>query len=138
MTFTDAELTYLAGQRLGRLATVAADGMPQVNPTSFRYDPETGTIEVGGQDLGATKKFRNVEATGRAAFVVDDIASYEPWTVRGIEIRGTAEALRDQPPPFPWASPEVIRIHPQVIFSWGIESGSHEMRRRTVAAARRP
>jgi pyridoxamine 5'-phosphate oxidase family protein len=32
--FTDSELEYLAGQRLGRIATVGADGQPHVVPTS--------------------------------------------------------------------------------------------------------
>ena len=37
--FTDKELDYLAGQRLGRIATVGPDGQPHVVPTSFRYNP---------------------------------------------------------------------------------------------------
>src|SRR5579862_7199705 len=32
--FTDQEIEYLAGQRLGRIATVGADGQPHVVPTS--------------------------------------------------------------------------------------------------------
>ena len=39
--FTDKELDYLNGQRLGRIATVGADGQPHVVPTSFRYNPTT-------------------------------------------------------------------------------------------------
>lgn len=35
IAFTDAELTYLRGQRLGRLATVDAAGAPQNNPVGF-------------------------------------------------------------------------------------------------------
>ena len=34
--FTEAELEYFAGQRLGRIATVGPDGQPHVVPTSFR------------------------------------------------------------------------------------------------------
>ena len=34
--FTPEELAYLAGQRLGRLATVGPDGAPHVMPVSFR------------------------------------------------------------------------------------------------------
>ena len=31
-SFTEAEIEYLGGQPLGRLATVGADGRPQVKP----------------------------------------------------------------------------------------------------------
>jgi hypothetical protein len=48
--FTDAELDYLGGQRLGRIATVGADGQPHVVPTSFRYNPDYDAIDVGGED----------------------------------------------------------------------------------------
>ena len=43
--FTEAELEYLASQRLGRIATVGADGQPHVVPTSFRHNPDHDTIE---------------------------------------------------------------------------------------------
>jgi pyridoxamine 5'-phosphate oxidase family protein len=121
MSFTQAELDYLATQRLGRLATVAPNGDPQVSPTGFFYNAELGTIDIGGLALGATKKFRNVAANGRASFVVDDLASVNPWRVRGVEIRGEAEALTGQEPPMPGFSGEIIRIHPRRIIAWGIE-----------------
>lgn len=38
--FTEKELEYFAGQRLGRIATVGPDGQPHVVPTSFRYSPD--------------------------------------------------------------------------------------------------
>jgi pyridoxamine 5'-phosphate oxidase family protein len=43
-----------------------------------------------------------------------------PWVVRGVEIRGTAEALTDQAPPNVYMSREVIRIHPRRIIAWGL------------------
>ncbi len=46
--FTDKELGYLAGQRLGRIATVGPDRQPHVVPTWFRYNPEHDAIDVGG------------------------------------------------------------------------------------------
>jgi pyridoxamine 5'-phosphate oxidase family protein len=39
--FTDKELEYLAGQRLGRIAPVGPDGQPHVVPTTFRITPGT-------------------------------------------------------------------------------------------------
>jgi pyridoxamine 5'-phosphate oxidase family protein len=41
--------------------------------------------------------------------------------VRGVEVRGRAEALRDIDPPFPGLSRDVIRITPNWIGSWGID-----------------
>lgn len=55
-------------------------------------------------------KFRDVERTGEAALVIDDVVP--PWRPRGIEVRGRAEARGD-----PAA---VIRIHPGRIISWGL------------------
>ncbi|MFB9717202.1 PPOX class F420-dependent oxidoreductase [Planobispora longispora] len=130
--FTQAELDYLASQRLGRLATVSADGAVQNSPTGFSYNPETGTIDIYGRAMGATKKFRNVRATGRAAFVVDDLASTDPWRVRGVEIRGRAEAVEDHEPPSPYLSREVIRIRPERIISWGVDPAQDGMRGRDV------
>jgi nitroimidazol reductase NimA-like FMN-containing flavoprotein (pyridoxamine 5'-phosphate oxidase superfamily) len=48
MKLTDAQLAYLATQRLGRLATADSHGAPQNNPVSFRYNPDLGTIDIGG------------------------------------------------------------------------------------------
>ena len=112
--FTDQELEYLHGaRRLARIATVGKDGTPHVVPVGFSHDREQDTIDVGGRDFEGTKKFRDVAKTGRAAIVIDDLASTDPWRPRGIEVRGRAEALT-QPRP-------LIRIHPERIVSWGIE-----------------
>src|SRR6185312_11095509 len=68
---TAAQIEYLAGQRLGRIATTGADGKPHVVPTSFRHNAELGTIDVGGFHVATTKKYRDVQANGWAAIVVD-------------------------------------------------------------------
>jgi pyridoxamine 5'-phosphate oxidase family protein len=121
MTFTEAECAYLVAQALGRLATVSAEGDVQNSPVGFSLNPDTGTIDIGGLAMASTRKFRNVHATGKVAFVVDDVVSVDPWTVRGVEIRGTGEALNGQTPSQPGLSPEIIRIHPRRVISWGIE-----------------
>ena len=134
MSFTKAEIEYLSSQMLGRIATVSPDGTPEVRPTSFSYNAELGTIDVGGLHMGDTKKFRNVVAGSRASLVVDDVASVDPWKVRGIEIRGEAEALTGQPPYMSGFSGEIVRIHPSRILSWGLDSDDHyAMNARTVA-----
>jgi pyridoxamine 5'-phosphate oxidase family protein len=121
MSLTQAEIEYLASQRLGRLATVSPDGQPQVNPTSFHYNADLGTIDVGGYRMAQTKKFRNVAAGSAAAIVVDDLASVDPWQVRGIEVRGSAEVVHGQEPYFPGFTGDIVRIHPKRIISWGLE-----------------
>jgi pyridoxamine 5'-phosphate oxidase family protein len=121
MTFTPFELAYLDEQRLGRLATVQSDGAPQVSPVGFSYNPELGTIDIGGFHMSASQKFRNVARDGRVGFVVDDIVSTDPWRVRCLEIRGTAEAILDPSGPTAGADASTIRIHPRRIISFGID-----------------
>ncbi|GIW08829.1 MAG: PPOX class F420-dependent oxidoreductase [Dehalococcoidia bacterium] len=121
--YTERELEFLRSQPLGRLATVGRDGQPHVSPVRFRIDPANGAIEIGGRNLSSTKKWRDVERTGRAAFVVDDILP--PRHPRGVEIRGPAEAVvRD--------GEELIRITPRRIAGWGIDTDSYSAHIRTV------
>ena len=120
MSFTEAEIEYLAGQNLGRLATVSSEGKPQNNPVSFTYNAELGTIDIGGHNLTASKKFRNLKDNPNVSFVVDALVSRQPWVVNGIEIRGVAEALTEAEPPHPWFGSARIRIHPRRILTWGI------------------
>jgi pyridoxamine 5'-phosphate oxidase family protein len=120
-TFTPLELEYLASQRLGRLATVDRAHAPQNSPVGFTVGDD-GTVSIGGFAMGRTRKFRNVVGNESVALVVDDIASLDPWQVRGVEIRGRAEALTDVEPAQPWLSREVIRIHPERIISWGLDA----------------
>ncbi|WP_063060691.1 PPOX class F420-dependent oxidoreductase [Nocardia sienata] len=119
-TLTRDHVDYLAGQRLGRLATVAPDGAPQNNPVGFRYNPELGTIDIAGWNMGRSRKFRNLAGNNRVAFVVDDIASVQPWRVRCLEIRGTAEALTDTVTYIGPEESELIRIHPERVIAFGL------------------
>ena len=132
--FTDMEIAYLAEQRLGRIATVGADGQPHVVPTSFRYDPVHDAILVGGLRMSQTKKVRDVRRSGRATIVVDDVLP--PWRPRMIEVRGTAEVL----PTGGKALGEnmddtIVRIRPVRIIAFGIEAGDAAMNARTIAPA---
>jgi pyridoxamine 5'-phosphate oxidase family protein len=121
--FTEAELRYLTGGRqLGRIATVGADGTPHVVPVGWIYNAARDTIDVGGHDLEQSKKFRDVARTGRAAIVIDDLESTDPWRPRAIEVRGRAEAIALPTP--------LIQIYPERIISWGLKRGRSA---RTVA-----
>lgn len=133
MEFTDIESEYLTSQRLGRLATIGPEGDPQNNPVGVHLNTGLGTVDIYGLDLAATRKFRNVRRNGRVALVVDDLKSVDPWHVRGIEIRGHAEALTDQTPPDPRFGREVIRVHPETVFSWGLRRDAPGMTKRTAA-----
>jgi pyridoxamine 5'-phosphate oxidase family protein len=126
VSLTETERAYLQSQPLARLATVDANGAPQNSPVGAFMDEETGDILIGGHAMGASRKFRNVKASGQVALVVDDLVSRYPWTVRGLEIRGTAVALEDVDPPVPFMSREVIRISPTWISSWGVDPGNPE------------
>lgn len=124
MIFTDAELRYLASQPLGRLATAQPDGTLQVSPVGFRVDEVTGTIDIGGHRMAESRKYRNVEDNGRAAFTVDDLASVQPWRPRCVEIRGHAETAVDD------AGEPVIRLHPERIISFGLDGDDADVHRR--------
>ena len=132
--FTGKELDYLAGQRLGRIATVGPDGQPHVVPTSFRYNPDHDAIEVGGLRMSQTKKVRDVRRTGRASIVVDDVLP--PWQPRMIEVRGTAEVLSSGGQAFGKNFEDtIVRIRPVRIIAFGIDSGDRTSYARTVAPA---
>src|SRR3954463_8565586 len=91
MVFKPHEITYLRAADLGRLATIQPNGTPQVSPVGFTYNDELQTIDIAGYRMSQSQKFRNIAANDKVAFVVDDIASRDPWRVRCLEIRGVAE-----------------------------------------------
>ena len=97
---------------MGRLATVGADGTPHVVPVAWIYNAARDTLDIGGYELERSKKFRDIALSGRAAIVIDDFESIDPWRPRGIEIRGAAEAIALPTP--------LIRIRPGRIVSWGL------------------
>ena len=83
--FSEQEIEYLTnGRRLGRIATVGRDGTPHVVPVGWSYNPELDTIDITGHEFQKTKKFRDVARSGRAAIVIDDLASTDPWRPRAV------------------------------------------------------
>ena len=119
--FTPEEIAYLQSQRLGRLATVSERGEPHVVPVGFRYNPEQDSIDIGGHNIVPTKKYRDAVRYGRVAFVVDDVLP--PWKPRMIEVRGTVQGLPEGGKAIVEAfSPEILRITPTRIISFGLNS----------------
>lgn len=107
---SDRELAFLhEGTKLARLATVDPHGDPHVVPTGWRYNPEHGSIDIGGMALERTQKYRNVTRTGRAAVVIDDVQP--PWRPHAVLVKGAAVA-----------GDGLIRVHPEKIISWGLDS----------------
>ena len=129
--FTEKEIEYFGEQRLGRLATVDVEGRPHVVPVAFRYNAELETLDIGGRNFARSKKFRDAEKTGKAAFVVDDVLP--PWRARGVEVRGRAEVLPEGGKEIMENfADDLIRIFPQRIVGWGIDSDTYEQNSRSV------
>jgi pyridoxamine 5'-phosphate oxidase family protein len=117
--FSPDEKAWLASQRLGRLATVSPDGVVGNAPVTY-FVRADDTIDIGGMRMGTTKKFRNVQAGSRVAFVVDIVDTSKGWHPIYLEIRGTAEALSGVDPPGDGFSPEIIKIHPDWIKTFNL------------------
>ena len=120
MSFKTHEIAYLNSADLGRLATIAPNGALQNSPVGFSYNEQLGTIDVYGYNLAKSQKFRNIATNNTVAFVVDDIFSHDPWRVRCLEIRGTAQQAEDA------KGDALIRITPKRIISFGIDDTESE------------
>ncbi len=129
MTFKQHEIEFMAGADLGRLATVQPNGTVQVSPVGFTYNSDLGTVDVAGYRMSKSQKFRNLTTNPNVAIVVDDIVSRDPWRVRCLEIRGTAEQARaatsvgaagDE------LDTAIIRITPRRIIAFGIDDQDTE------------
>ncbi len=122
VTLTEAQLAFVTDRHLATLSTVRRDGTPHVVPVGFRYNPDEGTIDIGGLNFANSKKYRDALRNPRVAFVVDDVPSINPWRARGVEVRGEAEVLttggKEIMADF---ADEMLRIRPRRIVGWGIE-----------------
>jgi pyridoxamine 5'-phosphate oxidase family protein len=115
--FTDLEMQYLGSQRLSRLATASAAGQPDVSAVGFGLDGDS--IVSGGIDLTKTVRFRHLQENPRATIVIDDLASIDPWSPRGIKVRGSASVEEHE-------GSLRIRIEPEVIWSWNINADAEK------------
>lgn len=122
--FTEEEISYLRENKLGRLGTAAADGQPHMIPVTYFFNGDEDTIDVGGLNFGAGKKWRDARENPKVAFLVDDVIG-PPRRARAVEIRGDAELHETGGetinPRFPNFAPQFIRIRPTRIVSWGLE-----------------
>ena len=101
---------------------------------SMVASPEHDAIEVGGLRMSQTKKLRDVERTGRASIVIDDVLP--PWQPRMIEIRGTAAVIPTGGKAFGERfDAAIVRIQPTRIVAAGIDEGELTRNARSVITA---
>ena len=125
--FTDAEVAFLKSQRLARLATASATGEPDVAAVTFGLDADT--IVSGGYDITKTVRYGNLRNNPRATIVIDELVTTNPWSPRGVKVRGSALIEGHD-------GGLQIRITPEVIWSWSVNQDADKrflgVERRTV------
>ena len=130
MSFKPHEIEFMKTADLARLATIQPDGTLQNSPVGFTFNEDLGTIDIQGYRMSKSRKFRNLASHNAVALVIDDIASRNPWRVRCLEIRGTAEQVdagdRRTEPHGDDIDTAVIRITPRRIISFGIDDTETE------------
>jgi pyridoxamine 5'-phosphate oxidase family protein len=130
MPFKTHEIEFMEAADLARLATIQPDGTLQNNPVGFTYNEDLGTVDIYGYRMSKSRKFRNVASNNTVALVIDDIVSRDPWRVRCLEIRGTAELAasgeRRMEPNDDEIDTGIIRITPRRIISFGIGDAETE------------
>lgn len=130
MSFKTHEIEFMKAADLARLATIQPDGTLQNSPVGFTYNEALGTVDIHGYRMSKSRKFRNLASNNTVALVVDDIASRNPWRVRCLEIRGTAEQIgsgdRRTEPNGDEIDTAIIRITPRRIISFGIDDTDTE------------
>ena len=137
MTFTAAEVRFLARQPRGHLATIGPSGSPQVKPLGFSYNATLGTIDITGFNMGHSAKYRNVEANPHVSFVVDELTEPTMEGAHFLEIRGVAETAVGAHDPKGHLAPEIIRIRPRRIVSFNVDPDHPGFEARDVAPTAR-
>jgi pyridoxamine 5'-phosphate oxidase family protein len=128
--FSQKEIEYLKSQRLARIATASVSSkeeesgsiQPDVVPVGFDFDGEY--FYVGGMNILKSTKYKNVLKNNKAAIIIDDLKSVDPWDPRGIRIYGIADVVIRQGgymESTDHSNPQYIRISPKKKWSWGIE-----------------
>lgn len=118
--FSEAEANYLKTQRLARIASASAKGVPEVSPVGFEFDGKHFWVGSHSQEIFLrTRRYKNItRGNDSVSLVVDDLASVDPWRPRAIKVSGRAEVM-DHDGMF--GKGKYIRITPRVTSSWGIE-----------------
>ena len=114
MAFTNEEIAYIRSQPLLRVATVSADGQPDVVPVTFEFDGFH--FYIGGYNPEGTRRTRNIdEGNDKGAHVIDDLASVRPWAPRYLRVYGTVGLVRPSDDP---GTARIMKITPRI--SWSL------------------
>jgi pyridoxamine 5'-phosphate oxidase family protein len=133
MTLSDAEQRFINRQPRGHLSTIGPDGVPQVKPIGFTYNPDLGTIDIAGFNMGQSAKYRNIGTNPRVAFVVDEVTEETMEGAHFLEIRGIAEAVTGTDPTDAHLAPEIIRIHPRRVIAFNVDPERPGLQTRNLA-----
>jgi pyridoxamine 5'-phosphate oxidase family protein len=119
VAFSDEEISYLQSQPIARLATVNADGRPDVVPVAFELDGSYIWVGGVGPDVARTRKLRNIGAgRSKVSMVFDDLVSMEPFIARALRVYGDAEPAVER---VGMMGPGLYsRITPTVSWSWNL------------------
>lgn len=126
--FSPAETEYLGSQQLARAATVGPDQRPHVVPVTFRVEPDGQSVSIVGYNLAKSKKWRDLGENDAISLVIDDVLP--PWQPRGIEVRGRAVLMAGDNGGEP-----SIRVVPERVISWGIDTDAYQRSARDVPGA---
>jgi pyridoxamine 5'-phosphate oxidase family protein len=101
------------------LATVNADGQPDVVPVAFELDGSYIWVGGVGPDVARTRKLRNIGAgRSKVSLVFDDLVSMEPFIARALRVYGDAEPAVER---VGMMGPGLYsRITPTVSWSWNL------------------
>lgn len=121
MAFTEAEVAYISSQPLLRIASVSAEGQPDVVPVSFEFDGFH--FFIGGFDPERARRTKNVDqGNAKVALVIDDLASVRPWSPRFLRVYGVAELVRRDGRA---GSPRIMKVTPEVSWSYNLDGSWH-------------
>ena len=91
----EGERAFLDGQRVARLATVDAAGVPHVVPVCFAIEGDTAYIAIDRKPKSGKplKRLRNIAENPHVALTADHYDD-DDWTrLRWVMVRGRAELL---------------------------------------------
>jgi PPOX class probable F420-dependent enzyme len=98
---SDAHLRFVLAQKIGHLATTSASGEPHVMPVCFACDGARFYIAIDEKPKqpGRTlQRVRNIQATGRAALVIDRYDDRDWSRLAWLHVRGPARMLEPADP----------------------------------------
>ena len=114
--FDEDEAQFLRSQPVARLATVSPIGQCDADVVEFSL--VEGAFLIGGHNLSASRRFRNIAAGGdKVSLIIDDPGASDRRAARGIKVYGVA-AIESREGPS--GRGEYIVIRPRTSWTWGI------------------